>query len=380
MQKRYLLAPGPTQIPPEVLLKMAEPMIHHRNPLFETVVEEVREDLKYVFGTKNEVLIFTSSGTGAMEGAVTNMLSTGDTVIIIRSGKFGERWGEICDAYGVKTINLDIPWGEILDPNEVEKLLQANPAVKAVYMQATETSTGALFPVKEVAAIVRKFSNTLMVVDGITGVGVFALPMDEWGIDILIGGSQKALMLPPGLSFAGVSDKAWNFNKTSNIPKFYFNWAAELSNLKKNQTNFTPAISLIIGLREALKLIKTEGLDNVFRRIEILARATREAAEALGLKIFAKNPSPAVTAICAPEGIDGQAIYKTLWKKYGVTGAGGQGKLKGKSFRIATLGYAGPYDVITAIAALEFTLRDLGYHFEMGKGVARAVECLKEFS
>jgi len=378
MQKRYLLAPGPTQIPPEVLLKMAEPIIHHRNPLFESVVEDVRENLKYVFGTAKEVLIFTSSGTGAMEGAITNMLSPGDKAIVVRAGKFGERWTSICKAYGVEAVNIDIPWGELLDPNEVEKTLKAHPDAKAVYMQATETSTGAQLPVKEVATIVKNYPDTLMVVDGITGVGVFSLPMDEWGIDILIGGSQKALMLPPGLAFAGVSDKAWEFNKTSKIPKFYFNWAKELDNLKKNQTNFTPAISLIIGLREALKIIKTEGLENVFRRIDMLAKATREGAQALGLKIFAKNPSPAVTAICAPEGIDGQAIYKTLWKKYGVTGAGGQDQLKGKIFRIATLGYAEQYDVITAIAALEFTLRDLGYTFEMGKGVAKAVDCLKE--
>jgi aspartate aminotransferase-like enzyme len=378
MQKRYLLAPGPTQIPPEVLLKMAEPIIHHRNPMFEAVVEEVRENLKYVFGTKNEVLIFASSGTGAMEGAITNMLSPGDKAIVVRSGKFGERWTNICKAYSVEAINIDIPWGEILDPKEVEKTLKANSDAKAVYMQATETSTGARFPVKEVAAIVKNYPNTLMVVDGITGVGVFALPMDEWGIDILVGGSQKALMLPPGLAFAGVSDKAWEFNKTSKIPKFYFNWAKELDNLKKNQTAWTPAISLIIGLREALKMIKEEGLENVFKRIDGLAKATREGAQALGLTIFAKNPSPAVTAICAPEGIDGQAIYKTLWKKYGVTGAGGQDQLKGKVFRLATLGYAEKYDVITAIAALEFTLRDLGYKFEMGKGVAKAVDCLKD--
>lgn len=378
MQKRYLLAPGPTQIPPEVLLKMAEPIIHHRNPMFEAVVEEVRENLKYVFGTRNEVLIFASSGTGAMEGAITNMLSPGDKAIVVRSGKFGERWANICKAYGVESINIDIPWGEILDPKEIEKVLKANPDTKAVYMQATETSTGAQFPVKEIAAIVKGYPKTLMVVDGITGVGVFPLPMDEWGIDILVGGSQKALMLPPGLAFAGVGDKAWEFNKTSKISKFYFNWAKELDNLKKNQTNFTPAISLIIGLREALKMIKEEGLDNVFKRIDALAKATREGAEALGLKIFAKNPSPAVTAICAPEGIDGQAIYKTLWKKYGVTGAGGQDQLKGKIFRIATLGYAEKYDVITAVAALEFTLRDLGYKFEMGAGVAKAVNSLKD--
>jgi len=378
VQKRYLLAPGPTAIPPEVLLKMAEPMIHHRNPLFETVVEEVRENLKYLFGTKNEVLIFTSSGTGAMEGAITNMLSPGDKAICIRSGKFGERWTNICQAYSVETINIDIPWGDNLDPADVEKTLKANNDIRAVYMQATDTSTGARFPVKEIAAIVKNYSNTLMVVDGITGVGIFELPMDAWNIDILIGGSQKALMLPPGLAFAGVSEKAWGFNKTSKIPKFYFNWAKELINLQKNQTNFTPAISLIIGLRESLRIIKEEGLDNLYKRIDILAHATREAAKAMGLKIFAKNPSPAVTAICAPEGIDGQAIYKTLWKKYGVTGAGGQGQLKGKAFRIATLGYADKYDVITAISALEFTLRDLGYKFRMGSGVTKALDCLKD--
>ena len=378
MEKRYLLAPGPTAIPPEVLLKMAEPIIHHRNPLFEAVVEEVRENLKYVFGTKNEVLIFASSGTGAMESAVTNALSAGDKAICVRSGKFGERWANICKAYGVETINIDLPWGELLDPAVVESTLKANPDVKAVYMQATETSTGARFPVKEVAAIVKNYPQTLMVVDGITGVGVFELPADAWSIDVLVGGSQKALMLPPGLAFASVSDKGWEFNKNSTLPKFYFNWVKERTNLEKNQTNFTPAISLIIGLRESLRIIKQEGLENVYRRIEGLAKATRAGAEALGLKTFAKAPSPAVTAIVAPEGIDGQAIYKTLWKKYGVTGAGGQDQLKGKIFRLATLGYADKYDVITAIAALEFTLRDLGYKFEMGKGVAAATESLKD--
>jgi aspartate aminotransferase-like enzyme len=378
MFKRYLLAPGPTAIPPEVLLKMAEPILHHRNPLFEEVVAEVRENLKYLFSTKNEVLIFASSGTGAMEGAITNMLSAGDKAICVQSGKFGERWSNICKAYGVEAINIDLPWGDDLDPALVEKTLKANPGVKAVYMQATETSTGAMFPVKEVAAIVKNYPETLMVVDGITGVGVFELPQDAWSIDVLVAGSQKALMLPPGLAFAGVSDKAWEFNKKSKLPRFYFNWTKELNNLQKNQTNFTPAISLIVGLRESLRMIKEEGLENAYKRISTLAYATREGAKALGLKVFAKTPSPAVTAITAPEGIDGQAIYKTLWKKYGVTGAGGQDQLKGKIFRIATLGYADKYDVITAMAALEFTLRDLGYKFDMGKGVAKAVDCLKD--
>lgn len=378
MQKRYLLAPGPTQIPPEVLLKMAEPMIHHRNPLFETVVEEVRDNLKHLFGTANEVLIFSSSGTGAMEGAITNMLSPGDAAIVVRSGKFGERWAEIGKAYGIRCVTIDLPWGDALDPGLVERALKENPDAKAVYTQATETSTGTLFPTKEIAAIVRNYPGTLMVVDGITGVGVLPLPMDEWGIDILIGGSQKALMLPPGLAFAGVSEKAWAFNKVSKMPRFYFNWAKERDNLKANQTNFTPAISLIVGLRESLKILREEGLDNVYHRSEMLARATREGVKAIGLEIFSKNPSPAVTAICAPEGIDGQAIYKTLWKKYAVTGAGGQDQLKGRIFRLATLGYADKYDVITAVAAIEFTLADLGYEFPMGAGVAAAVTCLKD--
>jgi len=378
MQKRYLLAPGPTAIPPEILLAMAEPILHHRNPLFEAVVAEVRENLKWLFGTKNEVLIFASSGTGAMEGAVTNMLSPGDKAICVRSGKFGERWANICKAYGVQSVNIDIPWGGILEPAEVEKVLKANPDTKAVYATATETSTGARFPIQEIAAIVKNYPNTIMVVDAITGLGVFEILQDDWGIDVLVSGSQKALMLPPGLAFAGVSDKAWEFNKTSTLPKFYFNWAKEFANLEKNQTNFTPAISLIMGLRESLKMMKEEGRENVFRRIDILARATREGAMALGLKVFAKSPSPAVTAIVAPEGIDGQAIYKTLWKKYGVTGAGGQDQLKGKIFRIATLGYADKYDVITALSALEFTLRDLGYKFQMGVGVAKALEVLTE--
>ena len=378
MEKRYLLAPGPTAIPPEILLKMAEPILHHRNPMFEAVMEEVRANLKYVFGTKNEVLIFASSGTGAMESAVTNALSAGDRAICIRSGKFGERWANICKAYGVESINIDLPWGDVLDPALVEKTLKANPGVKAVYMQATETSTGVKFPVKEVAAIVKNYPDTLMVVDGITGIGVFELPADAWNIDVLVGGSQKAMMLPPGLAFAAVSDKAWEFNKASKLPKFYFNWAKERTNLEKNQTNFTPAISLIGGLMQSLRMIKEEGLENVYKRIDKLATATRVGASALGLKVFAKSPSPAVTAIVAPEGIDGQAIYKTLWKKYGVTGAGGQDQLKGKIFRIATLGYADKYDVITAIAALEFTLRDLGYKFEMGKGVAAATDSLKD--
>jgi aspartate aminotransferase-like enzyme len=377
MEKRYLLAPGPTAIPPEVLLKMAEPMVHHRNPVFEEVVEDVRQGLKYVFGTENEVLLFASSGTGAMEGAVTNLLSPGDKAICGRAGKFGARWVYICNAFGVEAIPIDLPWGEDLDPALVGQALKKHPDAKATTMQATETSTGR--GSGQGGCVNRR--RLRQHADGGRrhhGVGVFELPADAWHIDVLVGGSQKALMLPPGLAFASVSDKAWRFSETSRLPKFYFNWAKERKNLEKNQTNFTPAISLIVGLRESLSIIRKEGLENLYKRIDLLARATREGAMALGLGIFAKSPSPAVTAIVAPEGIDGQAVYKTLWQKYGVTGAGGQDQLKGKIFRIATLGYADKYDVVTAMAALEFALSDLGYAFEMGKGVAAATRTLKE--
>ena len=284
------------------------------------------------------MLIFTSSGTGAMEGSVTNLLSPGDKAICIRAGKFGERWANICKAYGVETIHIDLPWGDALDPALVEKTIEANPDAKAVYMQATDTSTGARFPVKEVAAIVKDYPDTLMVVDGITGVGVFELPADAWHIDVLVGGSQKALMLPPGLAFTSVSDKAWEFNKTSKLPKFYFNWAKERAQPGEEPDELHPC-HIAHHRVEGVAAHDTErGSGKPLQADRSACRGDKGGGLALGLKIFAKSPSPAVTAIVAPEGIDGQAIYKTLWKKYGVTGAGGQDQLKGKVFRIATLG------------------------------------------
>jgi aspartate aminotransferase-like enzyme len=211
MEKKYLFSPGPTMLPPEVLLKMAEPIMHHREPEFEKIFAEIREGLKYLFQTKNEVLIFTSSGTGAMEGAISNLLSKGDKALVIRGGKFGERWGEICKAYGIEFIPIDVDWGKVVDPKQIQKALDSNPSIRAVYTQASETSTGAKHPIREIAEIVKKYEDCVLVVDAITGIGVFSLPMDEWGIDVLISGSQKALMLPPGLAFAALSDKAWKF-------------------------------------------------------------------------------------------------------------------------------------------------------------------------
>jgi aspartate aminotransferase-like enzyme len=377
VEKKYLFSPGPTMLPPEVLLKMAEPIMHHREPEFEKIFSEIREGLKYLFQTKNEVLIFTSSGTGAMEGAVSNILSRGDKALVIRGGKFGERWGEICKAYGIEFIPIDVEWGKAVDPRQIQKTLESNPAIRAVYTQASETSTGAKHPIREIAEIVKRHEETVIVVDAITGIGVFNIPMDEWGIDVLISGSQKALMLPPGLAFAALSDKAWKFVERSNLPKFYFDFKKELKSTQKNQNSFTPAISLFVGLRESLHLIRTEGLEAVFQRHEKLAEATRVAVKALGLELYAPDsPSNAVTAVKVPEGIQGGKLKNLFFEKFGITVAGGQDQAKGKIIRIAHLGYYERLDMVMVISALEMLLKEMGYRFELGAGVKAAEEIL----
>jgi len=377
MDKYYLLAPGPTPVPPEVLQKMAEPIIHHRAPAYEKVLEEVREGLKYLFQTKNEVLIFASSGTGAMEGAVTNTLCAGDKALVVEGGKFGERWANICKAYGVRAQVLPVEWGQGMDPAAIGQALQADPSIKAVFTQATETSTGVLYPIKEIAEIVAEYPGTIMVVDAISHLGAVELPMDAWKLDIVVAGSQKALMLPPGLAFAALSDKAWEFVGKSTLPKFYFDFKKELKNLKQNQSAYTPAVSLVMGLAESLRMIRKEGLENVIARHAKLAKATREAMLALGLKLYAPQAySNAVTAVVAPPGVDGQKVVKILRDKHNLTIAGGQDQAKGKIFRIANLGYVDKFDVIMAIAAVEMTLKELGYDVEMGKGVKAAMEIL----
>jgi len=377
MEKKYLFSPGPTMLPPEVLLKMAEPIMHHREPEFERILGEIREGLKYLFQTKNEVLVFTSSGTGAMEAAVSNILSRGDKALVVRGGKFGERWGEICKAYGIEFVPIDVEWGKAVDPKQVEKALAQNPTIRGVYTQASETSTGARHPIHEIAEIVKKYEETVLVVDAITGIGVFDLPMDAWGIDVLISGSQKALMLPPGLSFAALSDKAWKFVERSNLPKFYFDFKKELKSAQKNQNSFTPAISLFVGLRESLHLIRKEGLEAVFRRHEKLAEATRAAAKALGLELYAPDsPSNAVTAVKVPEGVQGGKLKNLFFEKFGVTVAGGQDQAKGKIIRIAHLGYYERLDMVMVISALEMLLKEMGYKFELGAGVKAAEEIL----
>ncbi len=377
MDKYYLLAPGPTPIPPEILLRMAEPIVHHRAPAYEKILQEVREGLKYLFQTKKEVLIFASSGTGAMEGAVTNTLCAGDKAIVVEGGKFGERWANICKAYGVKSLILPVEWGQAIEPALIAQALQEDPSIKAVFTQATETSTGVLYPIKEIAEIVSRYPGTIMVVDGISHLGAVELPMDEWKLDIVVAGSQKAMMLPPGLAFAALSDKAWEFVGKSTLPKYYFDFKKELKNLTQNQSAYTPAVSLVMGLAESLRKIKEEGLENIFARHAKLAKATREAMLALGLRLYAPQAySNALTAAVAPAGVDGQKVVKILRDKHNLTIAGGQDQAKGKIFRIAHMGYVDKSDIIMAVAAVEMTLKELGYAVEMGKGVRAAMEVL----
>ncbi len=377
MIKKQLFSPGPTPVPERILLAMAGPVMHHRDPAYEELFQEIREGLKYVFQTKQEVLVLTSSGTGAMEGAVCNTLSPGDEALVVRGGKFGERWAEICEAYGVKVTPIDVTWGEAVDPAAIEKTLDANPSIKAVLVQASETSTGVMHPIKAIAAIVKKRDGTILVVDAISGLGVFELPMDEWGLDVVVSGSQKAFMLPPGLAFVALSEKAWGFTEQAKLPKFYFNLKKELASAQKGQSQFTPAISLVVGLREALRMFKEEGLENCFKRHAKLAHATREAAKALGLELLAPTaPSNALTAIKAPEGVDGKKLKKNFEDMYGLIIAGGQSHLKGKIIRIAHIGYFQELDIIQAISALELVLKDMGYPVELGTGVKAAEEIL----
>ena len=377
MGKRYLLAPGPTPVPSEVLLAMAAPIIHHRSPDFLPVLDEAEKGLQWLFQTKNDVLILCSTGTGGMVGAVNNFFSRGEKVLVINGGKFGERWTEICQSYGLAPREIMVEWGYPVNPETVEDALSKDRDIRGVFVQASETSTGVYHDIAALASIVKKYDDTLLIVDAISALVAHDLRMDEWGIDIMIGGSQKGVMLPPGLAFVSASEKAWAKAEKSDLPKFYFNFKKERKSLAKNQTSFTSPVTLIIGLNESLKMLEAEGLQNVFRRHELLAEATRKAVQAIGLELYTKkSPSNAVTAIVAPAGIDGQEIYKNLRTQYGITAAGGQGKARGKIFRIAHLGYSDRFDVITAVAGIEMVLKGMGHPVQLGTGVAVAQELL----
>ncbi|MFA5725588.1 MAG: alanine--glyoxylate aminotransferase family protein [Candidatus Omnitrophota bacterium] len=374
MRKNYLLTPGPTPLPPEVRAAMARPIIHHRTPQFQAVLKEAAEGLKFVFQTKNDIFILASSGTGAMEAAVINILSCGDTALVVQGGKFGERWTEICKAYGVTPEVLDVEWGKAVSPAELEKRLKANPKIKAVFVTLCETSTGV---VNDIAACGRLIKDTpaLLVVDAISGLGAIDLKTDDWFCDLVVSGSQKGLMLPPGLGFISVSPKAAKFIEVSKSPRYYFDLRKAKKALDKTDTPFTPAITLIIALNEALKMIKQDGLDAVFARHRKLADATRAAAKALGLELFAPLAgSDVVTSVKVPSGLDGEKLVKTMRDTYGVTIAGGQAELKGKIFRFAHMGFIEEFDIIIGISCLEKVLAQMGYEFPMGAGVKAAEE------
>lgn len=372
MKKEYLLAPGPTPVPARVLAAMSQPIIHHRTPAYREIFSEVNEGLKYVFRTKNDVLTFASSGTGAMEGAVVNLLSPGDKVLVVRGGKFGERFGEIGEAYGVEVVPLEVEWGKAVDPTDIGRKLEEIEGIKAVFTTLCETSTGVANDIEGIGDLVKNY-ETILVVDAISGLGAMEFRPDDWKVDVVVAGSQKGLMIPPGLSFVSLSEKGWKLVEESKLPKYYFSFEKVRKSLEKNDHPFTPAISLIMALREALKMIREEGLENVWERHARLAAATRAGVRALGLELFApESPANAVTAAKVPDGIDGVVLVKNMREEYGVTIAGGQSHLKGKIFRIAHLGYADRLDIVLAISALEMVLSKLGYKIELGRGVAAA--------
>jgi aspartate aminotransferase-like enzyme len=377
MKKKYLLTPGPTQVPEEVLSRSARQILHHRTPEFVEIMREVQEGLRYLFQTKNEVLILASSGTGGMDATVSNLFRKGDTVITINGGKFGDRWTKIAKAYGLNPVELKLEPGRPVAIRQVEEALAKHPNARGVLFQASETSTGTVMPTKEICALTRARKDCVSVVDAITALGVFELPMDSWGIDVLITGSQKALMLPPGAACLAFSEKAWEMAKTSDLPKFYFDLAKERKAIAKNQTAWTPAIGLVIGMQESLKMLRAEGLENVYQRHELLARATRAAVTAIGLKIVCEEaPSNAVTAVYVPREIpDGKAIPRTMRDVHGVSIAGGQDELEGKIFRLTHLGYIGKFDIVVGLAALELTLQGLGYrNFALGAATGAALK------
>ena len=377
IKKYYLLSPGPTPIPDKVLSVAAEPIIHHRTPEFSNIFMEVTEGIKTVFETKEDVFILTSSGTGAMETAVVNTLSPGDRVITINGGKFGERWGNICKAYGVVYKDIILEWGADFTKEQLADELKANPGLKAVFTTLSETSSGAIYDIKGFGEVVSG-TDAILVVDGISGVGAAPCPMDEWKVDVMVTGSQKSFMIPPGLAYIAFSQKALKMVETSKLPKFYFDAKKAKKNLEKKTTPWTPAISLIIQQKKALEIIKGMGLPKLFEHHRILGEATRAGVKAARLELLAVNPGNILTAVKVPAGVDGVKLVKTMQSKYMAYIAGAQDPNKGKFFRIAHLGYMGGFDVITALSALEMTLLDLGYAFESGAAVKAAQAVLKE--
>jgi aspartate aminotransferase-like enzyme len=368
--KQYLFTPGPAPVPPEVLLEMARPVIHHRTHEFSAVLDSARERLKPLFGTRQEIILLASSGTGAMEAAVTNLLAPGNHAIFVNGGKFGERWGKLIAAHGSIAHEVRVEWGRSVQPERIEDTLRQNPTARAVFVQASETSTGALHPIGEIGEVTRR-RGAMLVVDGITSVGVFEQKMDEWGVDALVTGSQKALMLPPGLAMIALSERALACAQENRTPRYYFDLLRELKAQRDEHTTaYTPAVALVFGLNKALELIHAETLPRVFARQFLMGQATRAIAPALGLKILPDNPAPGVTALLTPESIDSGKVVRYMRDQLNVSIQGGQDQMKGRLIRIGHMGYLTPFDMLIAVGALELALRKNGHDFEPGAGVA----------
>ncbi|HEY5493837.1 MAG TPA: alanine--glyoxylate aminotransferase family protein [Candidatus Anoxymicrobiaceae bacterium] len=378
MKKDYIFTPGPTPVPPEVGIAQVK-MIHHRSADFGALLERVLEGLKYVYQTSNEVLLFTSSGTGAMEASIANCFSPGDKVIAFAGGKFGERLVEISEAFGLEVVTIEHEWGSNADPVDLEKALGEHADTRGVLLTQSETSTGVVNDVEAFGKMVAG-TDALFLVDAISGLGAADLKTDAWGIDLCVSGSQKGLMVPPGLAFVAVSEKAWKAAETAGCPSYYFSFEAARKSQSKSppETPYTPAITLVQGMDVAIGMIKEEGLEAVFARHAKLARATQAAVEALGLRFLALDRSRAfvATSVWSPEGMSSGDIVKLMRNEFGVFIAGGQGKLKGKIFRLGHVGFFDPFDIVVQVAALEMALKKLGVAVELGNGVAAAMEVL----
>ena len=370
--KQYLLTAGPTPVPPAVSQAMAAPMLYHRAPAFVEIYERVLAKLPGVFRTGNDVLTFAASGSGAMDSAAANLVRPGAPVLACAAGKFGERWIELCEAYGGQAVRYEPGWGERLEPAEIDRLLTENDGIEVVFATLSETSTGIVHDVAAIAEVTRRH-DAILVIDAVSGLGAAELRQDEWGVDVVVSGSQKALMCPPGLGFASVSQRALDYAGETTTGRYFFDWVKTAKSQRKGDSPFTPAVSLFLGLDVALDMIEEEGLDNVIARHALLARATRAGAAALGLDLFGDPDERAnvVTAVELPEPIDGGKVPGAL-RKLGISANGGQNQLKGKIIRVAHCGYFGAFDILTSLSGLEIVLDQLGHEVEHGTGVGAA--------
>ncbi|RDI75299.1 Serine-pyruvate aminotransferase/archaeal aspartate aminotransferase [Gaiella occulta] len=373
-RKRYLLTPGPTPVPPEVLAALGEPVLHHRSPDFKAVFAETRARLRQVFRTENEVLVFSASGTGAFESAVVNLLSPGEKVLAVSHGNFGTRWQKMAAAFGCDVVELTYAWGEAPRPDDVRRALAASGALVALLVHS-ETSTGVVSDVERLVAACDD-AGAISVVDAISSLGAVPLETDAWGVDVVVTGSQKALMTPPGLAFASVSERAWAKVEQATLPRFYWDWTRARANQERNETPFTPATSTIVALNTALEQILAEGLPAVFARHVALGRACRAGARAMGLELYSPDDDSAavLTGILTPEGIDAVELRLALRDRHGVTIAGGHGDVVDRLFRIGHIGYVDVFDITTALGAIELQLAEMGASVERGAAVAAALE------